>query len=167
VLDPMTDIESASESICAALLGAPGRSVGRHLDEILDAPVVASNYGAWCARMFVAVVGRVRRSGDQRTVVVVIPVSATEALLADRSVGVGDVVTEGTPATVYLLGTDDVFAGASEEYRRTIPLPDLDQSMHAVFRSWRSAEAEAHGWEFSNDIYLWSTFAEVAVDPVQ
>lgn len=162
-------IEPAEISVVLGdkLLALGGPNVSRHLDELIDFPPAVSNYGEWCFRTFLELVNYLRAIGDSRTIVWVIPVSVSDGLKVNDSPKISDVTVEFLPSTVYLLSKNDIFSDCAEEFRYRILLPTQDRRIGAIYRSWRDVVGAEHGWEFNNDIYLWSIALDAPTSPVR
>lgn len=162
----MTTPAKFAELIGKRLLSLKDLSVSRHLDELIGAAPAFQNYGEWCLAIFLELVSYLRSVNEQRIIAWVIPGAATNTLQT-TPLEFQDVVAENTPATVYLLSVDSIFACADEEYRRAIKIAHADWNVGAAFRSWRDLRAAQLGWEFTNDIYMWARFTETETIPVR
>ena len=146
----------ASQVIAERMLSFGDGNVSRHLDELLESGNSdLENKGSYLS-IFLEAVELIRASGDLRTAIWVVSLPATDNLEIAAVLDAEEVLATAENSTFYLFHGSDIFIDAHQEYRVKVRISTSYGDIRVVYRSWRSDEAEKNGWEFNNDVYLWS-----------
>ena len=151
------DNSKVASLVAEKMVALGGGNVSRHLEEILGGDMVALLSDFWCLTFLNGVTQAVRRLGDQRSIILTIGLPESSGMQPIQAIDLNRTSLPPAEATVYLFNGQDFLIEACEEYRRAIDIPPGFDGFSGVYRSWRSSAAEENGWNFSNDIYLWST----------
>jgi len=133
-------------------------NISRHVDELINAPGSPEDafFGKWCLELFKEVVTRLRERGENREIIMSIPLADSKAVRIEYPKNIKRLSRTFEPPSIYLHMQRDFLIQADEEYRKLlVEAPDLV----ILFRSWRGHEAAAKGWEFSNCVFLWNSVA--------
>jgi hypothetical protein len=151
------NISSVAFSVANKMLELGGGNVSRHLGEIVNGDTLASFSDCWCLPFLSSVQKIIRGFGDRRSIILTIGLPESSKLQPNQRIDLALAPLSPTEAAIYLFNGHDFFIDAFEDYRRAIILPAEFSNISCIYRSWRSLVAEENGWNFSNDIYLWSS----------
>lgn len=153
----MTNHMEMAHVIASRILQIGCGNVSRHIDEILDYGRKPSLDGVILTTFFSEVVREIRKFDKFRTVIWVAGLSESEGINLNKDLDLSKFTVNLDKYNIYLFEGLDFIIDSSEEYKRFFRFKESKEISGAIYRSWRSKFAERNGWEFSEDVYIWST----------